>query len=85
MFTAIARFFGFSPSKKIYIKEPAIGEKWLLKSYGPWPSERCTTATILDVKDGWVRYDMGYPFRDERMKMRSFLYCYSYFPEAQRD
>ena len=60
-------------------KEPVAGEEWVLKNDSPWPKSGQKPVTILDVKNGWVRYDMhGICFRDERMKMGSFLYCYSF-------
>lgn len=54
-----------------------IGSKWTFKSdKSPWPEKDARPVTVLDCKDGWVRYDMGFIFTDERMKIGSFLYCY---------
>jgi hypothetical protein len=48
---------------------------------GGWNSDRealfCRhTVTVLDVRDGWVRYSMGSVFNDNRSKMKVFLFCY---------
>ena len=60
---------------------PAIapGERWLLRADkgDPWGQKPYRPVTILDVRDGWVRYDMGPgPFRDERKKIDDFVYMY---------
>ena len=61
------------------IRKPIKGEKWGRKDGSPWPRSDRPVVTILDVKDGWVRYDMGGTiFKDERMVMSSFLYCYKF-------
>ena len=43
----------------------------------PWGSKK-HEVTILDVRDGWVRYDMGAGsyFRDNRIERDSFLRMY---------
>ena len=65
--------------KKEPVKEPVAGEEWVLKNDSPWPEPDQKPVKILDVKDGWVRYDMqGICFRDERMVMDRFLLCYRY-------
>lgn len=74
MFEWIQSFFKKKEEKK---EDPIlIGDKWCLKRTDPWPKNP-TIVTILDVKQGWVRYDMGHIFNDERMKEDSFRYCYS--------
>jgi len=56
------------------------GQKWIFSpnDNSPWPpaAGRYLSVTILDVKEGWVRYDMGGAFRDERMKINSFVIIY---------
>ena len=58
-----------------------IGSRWVLKGKNgdPFESKKCSVySTILDVKDGWVRYKMGRGnfFKDNRMEISSFLYIY---------
>ncbi len=47
---------------------------------GPWSLENSAnhTVTVIDYKDGWVRYkfDNSSMFTDERMKEYSFRHCY---------
>jgi hypothetical protein len=52
--------------------EPKIGEKWVL---GLWITER-VTVTILDVKDGWVKYYINEIFDDEQMTIQAFVHLY---------
>ena len=54
---------------------PKPGEKWRLKNDSPWP-KNYQSVIILDVKDSWVRYDINSLFMDQRLKLKSFLYCY---------
>ena len=57
----------------------APGERWLLcpSNGDPWGQKPYRPVTILDVRDGWVRYDMGPgPFRDERKKIGEFVGMY---------
>lgn len=59
--------------------EVAPGEKWLFtpRDDSPWPpSNGYTPVLILDVQDGWVRYDMGCLFRDERKRTKEFVSMY---------
>jgi hypothetical protein len=52
------------------------GAKWQLKDdKSPWPQPTCLV-TILDVKDGWVRYYMGRMFPDQRMEEDLFRKIY---------
>ncbi len=55
---------------------PAPGETWIFRKDdgSPWPKQGCKVK-ILDVRDDWVLYDMPV-FRDQRLKMTSFLRCY---------
>ncbi len=68
---------------KTPIIEPIKNEKWLLKQIPPknrdpwWEPEVYSPVLILGVKEGWVRYDMGHVFRNQKMKMATFLHCYS--------
>ena len=57
---------------------PVAGEYWVAKGLDdPFPKKEYTSVKILDVKEGWVRYDFGGNiFRDERLRLHSFLYCY---------
>jgi hypothetical protein len=56
---------------------PAPGEKWEMFDEGdPFPS-KYPPVTILNVKDGWVRYSMGKMFfNDERRTVKSFVLIY---------
>jgi hypothetical protein len=57
---------------------PKPGEVWQFKGWrndDPWTKDR-HTVTVLDVRDGWVRYSMGSVFNDNRSKMKVFLFCY---------
>ena len=63
---------------KAPVKAPIAGEEWWLKNDSPWPKKDQKPVKILDVKDGWVRYDMLSVFRDERMELGSFLHCYRF-------
>lgn len=57
----------------------APGERWLLcpSNGDPWGQKPYRPVTILDVRNGWVRYDMGPgPFRDERKKIGEFVGMY---------
>lgn len=58
---------------------PAKGESWLLNSSpDPWGGKTHTPVTILDVKDGWVRYKFSdHIFTDERMELGTFTDIYS--------
>lgn len=63
--------------------EPVIapGQKWALSpnhDRDPWGSKDYPAVKILDVRSGWVRYDMGprSPFRDERMEIKHFVRMY---------
>ena len=62
------------------------GQVWVTRDDSPWGHrERVAHATILAVKDGWVRFDLGPDFaggmmRDERMELSTFLRCYQPAP-----
>lgn len=60
------------------VKHPEPGSKWyFFPSDNPWPSKNFRPITVLDAKDGWVRYKMSdHLFNDERMELSSFLHCY---------
>lgn len=62
---------------------PKIGEKWIFRSLedgDPWQDEKnLHLATIIDVKDGWVRYKVNEYFPDERRKLITFLMCYKIY------
>lgn len=61
-------------------KKPAIaaGETWeFVDSLGdPWGNKKPFRVQILDVRDGWVRYNMGTLFPDERCTIKSFVGIY---------
>jgi hypothetical protein len=61
-------------------QKPEPGETWRLKAAegDPWGIKEGDGVTILDVKNGWVRYSFGpVIFKDERMEMETFVYCYA--------
>jgi hypothetical protein len=58
---------------------PKPGESWVLKprSGDPFGSYAAQSpVTVLDVRDGWVRYKMVAVFRDERCTIQSFVSTY---------
>lgn len=69
--------FSWFKKPKTPIKLPIPGETWGLRDESPWPKSGYT-AIILDVKEGWVRYEMNPLFPDERKPLKSFLDCYSF-------
>ena len=57
-------------------RTPKPGERWaFMDKQGPWPSKEFTPVVILDVRDGWVRYDMSI-FKDQRMELDLFARMY---------
>lgn len=56
---------------------PRPGERWAFmdKQDGPWPSKEYAPVVILEVRDGWVRYEMS-GFKDQRMKLDLFERMY---------
>lgn len=67
---------GFRKKKDEGIK---AGELFIFKGMDgdPFPPKEQKPVKILDVKDGWVRYEIdSWIFKDERMKLDNFLYCY---------
>jgi hypothetical protein len=68
--------WGYFSLHGTFKRKPQPGEVWsFLESGDPWDGG--FTVKVLEVREGWVRYDMGGPFSDSRMKMSSFLYCYA--------
>lgn len=63
-------------------KTPSAGEKWRIDDGDPFPPKN--TVTILDVSDGWVRYQIGKGtmFDDERMSVKRFIGVYRYHASA---
>ena len=56
---------------------PRPGEKWEFLDGSPWStSSKYPDVEILEVRDGWVRYDMGGMFRDERKSLKDFTWMY---------
>lgn len=64
---------------------PKPKQLWKLKGkYGdPFPKKDSLPITILEVKEGWVRYDMKV-FKDERMELSSFLQYYSLYKDIEK-
>ncbi len=69
--------------KQEQIKEPkkeheiAKGQIWYFSDKNdPWGCAD-SKVTILDVKDGWVRYYMNPVFNDNRRPIESFVSMYS--------
>lgn len=61
------------------VLEPIIpGQRWQFtpRDESPWPSRPGVVVIILDVHDGWVRYDMGSVFPDNRQPERLFREMY---------
>jgi len=61
---------------------PCEGQQWCLKSSindgSPWPvTKKIPPATILEVRDGWVRYSFGGHSSDERLEEKIFTSIYS--------
>lgn len=54
---------------------PMVGEYWQMISLDPFPS-KYPPVKVIGVKDGWVRYDMGKLFNDERMEIKIFKMIY---------
>lgn len=55
---------------------PKPGERWAFQGkQGPWPNKEHRPVVILDVRDGWVRYDMEV-FKDQRMELDLFARMY---------
>ena len=70
-------FSWFNKFKKHTAKPIIPGSKWFLdRGEGPWPKKRALIVAVIDCKDGWVLYDMGGVFNDERMKEYMFIRCY---------
>ena len=71
------------------LTEIRSGQKWVLEGRylsdgSPWPLKQINSITILDYKDGWVRYDCGSrPFNDERMEEDRFRSIYTLYPEKE--
>jgi hypothetical protein len=63
---------------------PRPGERWVfVEKQGPWPSKKYPAVLIVDVREGWVRYDMS-TFKDQRMELDIFARLYRPNTEAQR-
>jgi hypothetical protein len=55
---------------------PVAGERWVLSPSdgSPWPvATVCIPVTILDVRDGWVRYYCDDMFPDNRKTITDFV------------
>lgn len=71
-------------TKPLTIVNP--GERWILNihSNDPFEEKPSSPVKILDVRNGWVRYDMGGIFRDERMEINSFVRMYKLIVEDKK-
>lgn len=62
-------------------KQIPIGSKWFFvgRDKSPWRNsdKGAFSITILDVKDGWVRYAHKALFTDERLEIDIFLSIYT--------
>jgi len=60
------------------VRHPVAGELWYFgKGDGsPWPVKKYPPVTILDVRDGWVRYSFASMFLDERKELSWFVANY---------
>ncbi len=56
---------------------PEPGQRWFCndKESGPWPPKDLPPVIIVDVRGGWVRYDMSV-FKDQRIKLDDFVRMY---------
>lgn len=73
LFATKVAILGFKSPRK-----PSPGETWQWKgeaNQGPWPSKQGGCVTVVDVKDGWVRYDMAF-FEDCRLREDAFRRMY---------
>lgn len=59
----------------------AAGQLWAIPKDGPWGGHY-PPMTILDARDGWVRYDDGSVFRDQRLEEDAFRRIYRYVGTA---
>jgi len=63
---------------------PHGGQQWALKSSikdgSPWPvTKKILPVTILEVRDGWVRYSFGgHTSSDERLEEKIFTSIYQF-------
>lgn len=67
---------------------PVAGEQWFLTDGSPWPKLPKVPATILDARDGWVRYRLGRvggAYDDQRMELEMFLRIYKKFERQDAD
>lgn len=57
---------------------PNIGEEWYytMPDGSPFEQKKYHPVTITGINDGWVKYDMGWPFRDERLPLKEFIRMY---------
>jgi hypothetical protein len=62
------------------------GQQWRLNipHEGPWQAREMRPVTVVDVKDGWVRYDHWpagkYYFSDTRREIRAFTEAFTCVP-----
>lgn len=57
---------------------PRPGESWIFDNSdgSPWPREPGPIVTVRDVRDGWVRFDMGGEWDDNRTTLKTFCALY---------
>jgi hypothetical protein len=61
------------------IQAPQPGEQWIWRcaNAGPWDCPERWTVTILEVKQGWVRYWLDEMWPDRRMEIEIFTRVYA--------
>ena len=71
-------------------KEPKVGEVWITQNNhdGPFESTERHVVTILDVKEGWIRYEFGRNQEielggNERDKIGHFYRMYEKYKEPK--
>ena len=74
----------FSFFKKKVLRDPPVkGETWRMVPVhvDPWTPKKMAEVTIIDQKEGWVRYKFSdHIFNDERMLLRTFMDIYKRVP-----
>ena len=61
---------------------PVAGEKWRLdmSDGSPWENKSDITATILEVRKGWVRYSYG---SVDDYRHTKYMFCRLFIPEEK--
>ena len=56
------------------VRRPQIGEIWCDKGASPWDTDR--RVTVVDLKDGWVRYEFLGAVNKCALTESDFLHIY---------